>query len=96
MSGVCFPEGLGRSTCRASAAEPGINAVGRLCAPSRRRFWLVIREDGHMVTARQEPRLVLISADCENGHLILEAGDMEKISVPVKLPKKNPVLNCRY
>lgn len=49
-----------------------------------------------MVTARQEPRLVLISATCENGDLVLEAGDMEKISVPVKLSKKNPVRNCRY
>lgn len=89
LSGVGFPEGQ-------PAKEPGINAAGRLWGPSRRRFWLVIREDGHMVTARQEPRLVLISADCDDGHLVLEAGDMERISVPVKLPKTNPVRNCRY
>uniref|UniRef100_A0A8C0ZFJ6 Mitochondrial amidoxime reducing component 1 n=2 Tax=Cyanistes caeruleus TaxID=156563 RepID=A0A8C0ZFJ6_CYACU len=75
--------------------RPRTNAVGRPCAPSHRRFWLVIREDGHMVTARQEPRLVLVSANCDDGHLVLEARDMERISVPVKLPEKNPVRNCR-
>ncbi|OWK57772.1 Mitochondrial amidoxime reducing component 2 [Lonchura striata] len=69
--------------------------MGLRSGEMRDRFWLVVREDGHMVTARQEPRLVLISARCESGNLILEAGDMEKISVPVKLPKKNPVHNCR-
>ncbi|XP_009871235.1 PREDICTED: mitochondrial amidoxime reducing component 2-like, partial [Apaloderma vittatum] len=58
-------------------------------------FWLVIKEDGHMVTARQEPRLVLISVGSENGHLTLEAPEMKKLSVPVKLPRKNPVYNCR-
>lgn len=49
-----------------------------------------------MVTARQEPRLVLISVSSENGHLTLEAPEMKKLNVPVKLPRKNPVLNCRY
>lgn len=49
-----------------------------------------------MVTARQEPRLVLISVGSEDGCLTLEAPEMKKVCVPVKLPRKNPVLNCRY
>lgn len=53
------------------------------------------KEDGHMVTARQEPRLVLISVGSEDGCLTLEAPEMKKVCVPVKLPRKNPVLNCR-
>ncbi|OPJ72252.1 mitochondrial amidoxime reducing component 2 [Patagioenas fasciata monilis] len=61
----------------------------------RDRFWLVTKEDGHMVTARQEPRLVLISVGSEDGYLTLEAPEMKKVCVPVKLPRKNPVRNCR-
>ncbi|KAL8185441.1 UNVERIFIED_CONTAM: hypothetical protein K2H54_051668 [Gekko kuhli] len=48
-----------------------------------------------MVTARQEPRLVLVSVACENGHLILNAPEMKELSIPVKLPEENPVKNCR-
>lgn len=49
-----------------------------------------------MVTARQEPRLVLIYVGSEDGCLTLEAPEMKKVCVPVKLPRKNPVRNCRY
>ncbi|RMC12362.1 hypothetical protein DUI87_09877 [Hirundo rustica rustica] len=83
-------------SCRGvSVRRAQVTPMGLRSGDLRDRFWLVVREDGHMVTARQEPRLVLVSADCENGHLILEAGDMERISVPVNLPKKNPIRNCR-
>ncbi|CAM2111231.1 unnamed protein product [Caretta caretta] len=61
----------------------------------RDRFWLLINEDGHMVTARQEPRLVLISVNCENGYLTLNAPEMKELRVLVKLSRKNPVHNCR-
>ncbi|KFW08603.1 hypothetical protein N326_10447, partial [Eurypyga helias] len=61
----------------------------------RDRFWLVIKEDGRMVTARQEPRLVLVSVSCEDGHLVLDAPEMERVCLPIKLPRKNPVHNCR-
>lgn len=49
-----------------------------------------------MVTARQEPRLVLVSVGCENGCLALSAPGMEPLRLPVRLPRKNPVRNCRY
>lgn len=55
----------------------------------------MVKEDGHMVTARQEPRLVLITTGCENGYLTLSAQGMKKLCLPVKLPSKNPVQNCR-
>nr|XP_006002481.1 PREDICTED: mitochondrial amidoxime reducing component 2 [Latimeria chalumnae]XP_006002482.1 PREDICTED: mitochondrial amidoxime reducing component 2 [Latimeria chalumnae]XP_014347760.1 PREDICTED: mitochondrial amidoxime reducing component 2 [Latimeria chalumnae]XP_014347761.1 PREDICTED: mitochondrial amidoxime reducing component 2 [Latimeria chalumnae] len=59
------------------------------------RHWLVIQEDGHQLTARQEPRLVLISPFCDNGYMCLSAPDMEEILVPLQLPKTNPVKDCR-
>uniref|UniRef100_A0A8C6U416 MOSC domain-containing protein n=1 Tax=Neogobius melanostomus TaxID=47308 RepID=A0A8C6U416_9GOBI len=43
------------------------------------RHWMVVTEDGHMVTGRQEPRLVLI---------------MEELKFPVKL-SNNRVIDCR-
>uniref|UniRef100_A0A452SMV8 Mitochondrial amidoxime reducing component 2 n=1 Tax=Ursus americanus TaxID=9643 RepID=A0A452SMV8_URSAM len=60
-----------------------------------RGFWLVIKEDGHMVTARQEPRLVLVSITCEGDRLILEAPGMDQLALPSKLPFSNKLHDCR-
>ncbi|XP_018424549.1 PREDICTED: mitochondrial amidoxime-reducing component 1-like [Nanorana parkeri] len=59
------------------------------------RHWLVVAEDGHMVTGRQEPQIVLIDVNRHGGSLCLEAPGMEKISVSFSLPKTNKVLDCR-
>ncbi|XP_044285756.1 mitochondrial amidoxime reducing component 2-like isoform X1 [Varanus komodoensis] len=72
-----------------------VTAMGLRSGDMRDRFWLVIKEDGRMVTARQEPRLVLVSVYSENGHLILKAPEMKELAIPVKVPRKNPVKNCR-
>lgn len=56
----------------------------------------MIKEDGHMVTARQEPRLVLISVAGDNGCLTLSAPEMKDLQIPVKPSTKNPVWNCRW
>ncbi|CAI5770939.1 mitochondrial amidoxime reducing component 2-like [Podarcis lilfordi] len=48
-----------------------------------------------MVTARQEPRLVLVSVNCENGLLILNAPEMKELTIPITAPKNNPVKTCR-
>ncbi|NP_001355215.1 mitochondrial amidoxime reducing component 2 isoform X1 [Mus musculus] len=56
---------------------------------------MVVKEDGHMVTARQEPRLVLVSITLENNYLTLEAPGMEQIVLPIKLPSSNKIHNCR-
>ncbi|XP_043861281.1 mitochondrial amidoxime reducing component 2 [Dromiciops gliroides] len=61
----------------------------------RDRFWLVIKEDGHMVTGRQEPRLVLISIKWENDQMTLSAPDMDDLVVPQKIPSTNAIRNCR-
>ncbi|XP_030302736.1 mitochondrial amidoxime reducing component 2 [Calypte anna] len=83
-------------SCRGVAVgQAQVTPMGLRSGDLRDRFWLVIKEDGHMVTARQEPRLVLITVYCENGHLILEAPDMKELYLPIKLPKKNPVKTCR-
>ncbi|XP_054376063.1 mitochondrial amidoxime reducing component 2 isoform X2 [Pongo abelii] len=58
-------------------------------------FWLVIKEDGHMVTARQEPRLVLVSITYENNCLIFRAPDMDQLVLPSKQPSSNKLHNCR-
>ncbi|XP_044530897.1 mitochondrial amidoxime-reducing component 1-like [Gracilinanus agilis] len=61
----------------------------------RDRFWLIINEDGNMVTARQEPRLVLISLTCENDSLTLSAAYTQDLILPVKAPTSNVVRKCR-
>ncbi|KAF3845440.1 hypothetical protein F7725_008603 [Dissostichus mawsoni] len=46
------------------------------------RHWLVVTEQGHMVTGRQQPRLVLLSLTCEDGHVCLSGPDMEELRFP--------------
>ncbi|XP_058389658.1 mitochondrial amidoxime reducing component 2 isoform X1 [Diceros bicornis minor] len=76
-----------------SAAE--CTAMGLRSGHLRDRFWLVIKEDGHMVTARQEPRLVLVSITYEDDRLILRAPSMDQLVLPSKLPSSNEVHDCR-
>ncbi|XP_071996195.1 mitochondrial amidoxime-reducing component 1-like isoform X2 [Engystomops pustulosus] len=61
----------------------------------RDRHWLVVKEDKVYVTARQEPRMVLITATCDKGHLTLRAPDTEDLQIPLKLPKTNAVFTCK-
>ncbi|XP_004867466.1 mitochondrial amidoxime-reducing component 1 isoform X1 [Heterocephalus glaber] len=65
--------------------------VGQLCD----RFWLVINEEENMVTARQEPRMVLISPTCEDDTLTLSAAYSQDLLLPIKTPTTNPVRTCR-
>ncbi|XP_042611527.1 mitochondrial amidoxime-reducing component 1-like isoform X2 [Cyprinus carpio] len=58
------------------------------------RHWLVITEDGHMVTGRQQPRLVLVSLNCEGGQLCLNGPQMEELRVPLQ-QSNNAVVDCR-
>ncbi|XP_070835327.1 mitochondrial amidoxime-reducing component 1 [Chaetodon trifascialis] len=58
------------------------------------RHWLVVTEDGHMVTGRQEPRLVLVSLTCEGGHVCLNGPNMEDLRFPIKQPD-NAIIGCR-
>ncbi|TRY93618.1 hypothetical protein DNTS_027246 [Danionella cerebrum] len=60
----------------------------------RDRHWLVISEDGHMVTARQQPRLVLLSLTCEAGQLRLNAPKMEELRIPLH-QSDGSVVDCR-
>ncbi|XP_048364142.1 mitochondrial amidoxime reducing component 2-like [Sphaerodactylus townsendi] len=59
------------------------------------RFWAVIKEDGRILSAKQEPRLVLVSVTCESGYLHLSAPGMKTVSIPVKLPATNSICSCR-
>lgn len=59
------------------------------------RHWLVVTDDGHMVTGRQEPRLVLVSLTSGHGRVCLSGPDMEELQFPVRQPD-NPIINCRY
>ncbi|XP_044618671.1 mitochondrial amidoxime reducing component 2 [Equus asinus] len=76
-----------------SAAE--CTAMGLRSGHLRDRFWLVIKEDGHMVTARQEPRLMLVSITYEDDRLILRAPDMDQLVLPSKQPSSNTLHDCR-
>lgn len=55
----------------------------------------MIKEDGHMVTARQEPRLMLVSITYEDDRLILRAPDMDQLVLPSKQPSSNTLHDCR-
>ncbi|KAL6477810.1 hypothetical protein MHYP_G00136450 [Metynnis hypsauchen] len=68
--------------------------MGLKCGELQDRHWLVITEDGHMVTGRQQPRLVLVSMSCEGGQLCLNGPDMEELRVPLHQPS-NPIYKCR-
>ncbi|XP_062981655.1 mitochondrial amidoxime reducing component 2-like [Elgaria multicarinata webbii] len=61
----------------------------------RDRCWTVIKEDGNMVSAKQAPRLVLLSVTCEDGYITLNAPEMKALRIPVELPSTNSVWNCR-
>ncbi|XP_065144719.1 mitochondrial amidoxime-reducing component 1 [Paramisgurnus dabryanus] len=60
----------------------------------RDRHWLIITEDGHMVSARQQPRVVLVSLTCKGGQMCLNGPQMEELKVPLQQPN-NKVLDCR-
>ncbi|XP_073892912.1 mitochondrial amidoxime reducing component 2 isoform X2 [Macaca fascicularis] len=77
-------------------SEAECTAMGLRSGNLRDRFWLVIKEDGHMVTARQEPRLVLVSITYENNCLIFKAPDMDQLVLPSKQPSSNKLHNCSY
>lgn len=55
----------------------------------------MINEEGNMVTARQEPRLVLISLTCEDDTLTLSAAYTKDLLLPITPPATNPLLQCR-
>ncbi|XP_070698174.1 mitochondrial amidoxime-reducing component 1 [Pempheris klunzingeri] len=78
----------------ASVALAECLKVGLKFGALRDRHWMVVKEDGHMVTGRQEPRLVLVSLTCEGGDLCLNGPNMEELRFPVK-QSDNPVINCR-
>ncbi|KAM6912178.1 mitochondrial amidoxime-reducing component 1 [Xenentodon cancila] len=58
------------------------------------RHWLLVTEDGHMVTGRQEPRLVMVSLTCEGSQAVLNGPNMEELKFPIRNPDY-PVINCR-
>ena len=49
-----------------------------------------------MITARQEPRLVLVSITYEDDRLTFEAPGMDQLVLQSKLPSSNRIHNCRY
>ncbi|KAF5909709.1 mitochondrial amidoxime-reducing component 1-like, partial [Clarias magur] len=88
---LLHPLKSGKAVC-VSAAE--CQRIGLRCGDLRDRHWLVITEDGHMVTGRQQPRLVLVSLTCEGGQVCLNAPGIEEFKFPLHQPT-NPILKCR-
>ncbi|XP_066094039.1 mitochondrial amidoxime-reducing component 1 isoform X4 [Saccopteryx bilineata] len=83
-------------SCKGVAvSEAECTALGLRSGHLRDRFWLVIDETGNMVTARQEPRLVLMSLTCEGDTLTLSAVYMKDLSLPIKMPTTNSLFKCR-
>lgn len=71
-----------------------VHELGLKYGELRDRQWLVITAGGHMVTGRQEPRLVLVSLSCEEGQVCLSGPNVEDLYFPIPQPD-NPVVNCR-
>ncbi|KAM3930303.1 mitochondrial amidoxime reducing component 2 [Leptodactylus fuscus] len=83
-------------SCRGiSLQEAECREYGLKNGQLRDRHWLVVKEDKVHVTARQEPRMVLITATYDKGHLTLNAPEMENLQIPLKLPKSNAVFTCK-
>ncbi|XP_023389923.1 mitochondrial amidoxime reducing component 2, partial [Pteropus vampyrus] len=69
-------------------------ALGLRSGHLRDRFWMVTKKSGHTVTARQEPRLVLVSVTCEDDYLIFRAPGMDQLILPSKMPSSHTVHDC--
>ncbi|XP_008821992.1 mitochondrial amidoxime-reducing component 1 isoform X1 [Nannospalax galili] len=83
-------------SCKGVAvSEAECTAMGLRHGHLRDRFWLVINEEGNMITARQEPRLVLISLTCEDDTLTLGAAYTKDLLLPIRPPATNAVRQCR-
>ncbi|XP_070805309.1 mitochondrial amidoxime reducing component 2-like [Pituophis catenifer annectens] len=85
-------------SCRGVAVKRAeMTSLGLGSEKLRDRFWTVIKEDGQMVSAKNIPRMVLISVSCEDDYLILNAPGMKTLRIPVELPQTNSIWNCtRY
>ncbi|KAJ6666926.1 hypothetical protein lerEdw1_018928 [Lerista edwardsae] len=83
-------------SCRGVAVTRAeVTPLGLRSGDMRDRCWTVIHEDGRMLSAKQEPRLVLVSVTCEEGYLTLNAPEMKALRIPVKQPQTHSVWNCR-
>ncbi|XP_066474879.1 mitochondrial amidoxime reducing component 2-like isoform X5 [Tiliqua scincoides] len=82
-------------SCRGVAVTRAqVTPLGLRSGDLRDRCWTVIQEDGRMLSAKQEPRLLLVSVTCEEGYLILNAPEMKTLRIPVEQPQTNSVWNC--
>ncbi|KAE8600451.1 hypothetical protein XENTR_v10013255 [Xenopus tropicalis] len=61
----------------------------------RDRHWAVSNEEKTVVSARHEPRLVLINSSSDQGFLTLSAPEMEDLKVPLTHPSTNEVVTSR-
>ncbi|KAM4808592.1 mitochondrial amidoxime-reducing component 1-like [Rhinophrynus dorsalis] len=83
-------------SCRGvSVQEADCTTLGLRSGELKDRHWLVVTEEGNMITGRQEPRMVLISMNDRGDSLCLEAPGMEELLIPVSLPKSNVIWDCR-
>ncbi|XP_069624569.1 mitochondrial amidoxime reducing component 2-like [Ranitomeya imitator] len=83
-------------SCRGIALEEAeCREYGLKNGPLRDRHWLVVKEDKVHVTARQEPRLLLITATADKDHLTLRAPEIGVLQIPLELPKTNAVFTCK-
>ena len=56
---------------------------------------MVIQEDGNMLTAKAEPKMVLITTELKEGILTLNAPEMPVLNVKIPLNSKQAI-SCRY
>ncbi|KAM6467608.1 mitochondrial amidoxime reducing component 2-like [Liasis olivaceus] len=85
-------------SCRGVAVKRAeMTTLGLRSGKLRDRCWTVIKEDGHMVSAKKIPHIVLVTVSCEDDYLILNAPGMKTLQIPIELPRTNSIWNCtRY
>ncbi|VDI72515.1 Hypothetical predicted protein [Mytilus galloprovincialis] len=61
------------------------------------RHWMVIRRSGSFLSARQEPKLVLIKPSSDGDNLLLDAPGMPTLVLPICPPidKNSKLIKCR-
>ncbi|XP_026551513.1 mitochondrial amidoxime reducing component 2-like [Pseudonaja textilis] len=83
-------------SCRGVAVKRAeMTSLGLRGEKLRDRFWTVIKKDGQMISAKNIPRMILISVSCEDDYLILNAPGMKTLQIPLELPQTNSIWNCR-
>lgn len=73
--------GINRYPIKSCRGEPLSSAVVEPCGLAGDRRWMLVDDDGMVVTARKHPQLVLVTPEPTDGGLLLRAPDLPPLHV---------------